>query len=367
MKIFEGAGTIPAANNIQMDVVGYGNNPNGYDSFFAEHGSQLFMTGTEKATPNFPVHVLERIIDENGPYDILHCNRAAGRIQWLAIGKKKGIPVRIYHLHNPYYPQRNWLAIGIAHLKKFWIKRYLTHAFFASEDAKKSFLGKGTFVPDWAYTVNNPTDFEQFRSTKKREEIRKELGISEKMFVFGNVARLTKEKNHSFLLNVFSVVHSRQKNSCLLLIGDGKLRSSLEQQAKRLGISEKVRFLGFRKDTPDLLATMDVFVFPSLFEGLGISLLEAQAAGLPSVISENVPKEATIIEPLVTRLPLSASVERWADAVLAAGAAGTSPAANGMPTRQEAYEQMLACRYSLPVASKAITELYLALYDKSSM
>ena len=147
----------------------------------------------------------------------------------------------------------------------------------------------------------------------ERRKVRTELGIEDNI-VLGNVANFTPAKNHSFLLDVFYRYHKVNKKSKLLLIGDGPNKGNIEKKIEKLGLQEAVILTGVRKDVNRLLQAMDVFVFPSIYEGLPVTMVEAQTAGLPCVISENVPKETDITN-LVTRISLDASLSHWVAAI----------------------------------------------------
>ena len=153
-------------------------------------------------------------------------------------------------------------------------------------------------------------------SPEKRREIRVELGYLPEELVIGHVGRMTYEKNHDFILQIFKCICSMKDKVRLILVGDGKLRDELESKAEKLGLSEKISFLGIRADVNKVMQAMDIFVFPSLFEGLPVTMVEAQAAGLPCVISNRVPNECIITDGLVTIKNLSESPEEWAKHIL---------------------------------------------------
>ena len=152
-----------------------------------------------------------------------------------------------------------------------------------------------------AQIIINGVDIRKYTYTKEREEkMRKELGLGDEPVV-GHVGRLSKEKNHSFLFRIFQEIQKKESSVVLLLCGGGDeaQKKQLEEEAEALGIRDSVRFLGVRRDVPDVLQVMNVFVFPSLFEGYPISLIEAQAAGLPTFGSkEAVPKEMGLTKEL---------------------------------------------------------------------
>lgn len=150
-----------------------------------------------------------------------------------------------------------------------------------------------------------------------RSTLRSELGIGNETLVIGHVGRFMFQKNHSFLLDVFSELHQRHPDSVLLLIGEGELESAVQQKAKELCPNGSVRFLGVRQDVDQLYSVMDVFCLPSFYEGFPVVLLEAQANGLPCVVSYQVSAEAAI-HPNVSRISLSESPAHWASACLGA-------------------------------------------------
>lgn len=164
--------------------------------------------------------------------------------------------------------------------------------------------------------IRNGIDFNRFRNIEEtKDEIRKELNISNNSYVIGQVGRFAYQKNPEFTVEVFNKLQKQQPNSHLLLIGRGKQEESLRKQIKELGIDDKVSILTNRTDIPKLLKAMDVFMLPSRFEGLGIVLIEAQVAGLPCVTSDNVPQEAYQSKN-ITRLSLSEDKQKWVDALL---------------------------------------------------
>lgn len=160
--------------------------------------------------------------------------------------------------------------------------------------------------------IKNGIDLSKFHpSPEDASEIRTVLSINSDTFVVGHVGRFSEQKNHAFLLEVFKEILVMKENSHLLLVGDGELESSIREKMKHLGIDSKVTILSNRCDIPDLLNAMDVFVFPSLFEGLGMALVEAQAVGVRCVVSKNVNPEA-FVSNLVVVESLDDPAEKWA-------------------------------------------------------
>ena len=164
-------------------------------------------------------------------------------------------------------------------------------------------------------TIKNALDVNRLGySPDTREIYRKQLNLDGK-FVIGHIGRFDAMKNHAFLIRLFNLVHERQPNATLLLIGDGEQRAVIESLIRKLSLEDVVKVLGTRSDVVELLQTMDVFVFPSIAEGLGISVIEAQATGLQCVVSNSVPNDVKITR-LVTFLDLRDPMDVWAETII---------------------------------------------------
>jgi glycosyltransferase involved in cell wall biosynthesis len=146
--------------------------------------------------------------------------------------------------------------------------------------------------------------------------MRASLGVPQDALVIGHVGRFTPQKNHAFWLRVAVRLADRRDDVHFVLVGDGELRPAFEEQVRQRGLQDRFTLTGVRSDVPHVLRAMDVFLFPSHFEGLGIVLLEAQATCLPCVVSDSVTPEATVVERQVSRLSLAASPATWAEKVL---------------------------------------------------
>ena len=172
------------------------------------------------------------------------------------------------------------------------------------------------FDIDNTVVIRNGIDFRRFQNiSESKENIRKFLGIPDNVYVIGHIGRFNDQKNHDFLIDIFSEVCKKRDDAFLLLIGSGELMNTVKAKIDRLNLTDKVLILSHRSDIPQLLKSMDVFVFPSKFEGLGIALIEAQVAGLRCIISDTVPKEAFKTE-LAVPVSLGESPERWAEIIL---------------------------------------------------
>lgn len=214
-------------------------------------------------------------------------------IEPLKYAKKYGIKVRVLHSHSSSV-SGNKIHYILHALKKPVVHTWATHYLGCSDKANKWFykytgvLGQSIFVP-------NGIDVSKYVYNEKiRETIRKGLSIPENHVVIGHVGRIMWIKNHEFLIDIFNEYHKTNPNSTLVLIGTGPLLDRMQNKVKDLGLEEYVRFTGVRSDINELLQGLDIFVMPSIYEGLPVVLVEAQAAGLPALVSDTISKDSKI-------------------------------------------------------------------------
>ena len=277
--------------------------------FFELSGSQ------RKVSENYK---LFRLLLREQRWDVLHLNAFQGlSLRYLRLAKEEGVPVRIAHSHNTSLRKSlsRPLKLLIHRLAKKRYTAYATSLWACSGDAA-DFLFDTQILRQNGYTfVPNGIDTERFRFDPAiRETVRTKLGFTGK-YVIGNVGRLCYHKNQEFLLDVFSAVSKQRPESLLLLAGEGEDRPRLEQKAKELDIADKVVFYGLSDQIEQLFWAMDVFVFPSRFEGLGIVAIEAQAAGLNVICSEYVPKEV-YVTPLAQKQFFADGAALWARRII---------------------------------------------------
>lgn len=233
-------------------------------------------------------------------YDIAYAHMTLTNFFPLFVAKYCGIKTRISHSHLA--ESRNLYTNILA-----WLTRMVSTDYIAcGEKAGRFLYGKKPFT-----IFNNAVNLNSYVfNSKKRVKARKALEIGEDTVVLGNVGRFSKQKNHIFLLKLFAEYHNYNRNSVLLLIGDGELKNYLKKEAYNLKIDKSVKFLGQLDDVTDMLQAMDLFVQPSLFEGLSLAAIEAQAAGVPCVFSDSVTKE-TKLTPNVSFISLNAPITEW--------------------------------------------------------
>lgn len=297
-------------NQIQFDFLTHRDFRADYDDEIESLGGKIYHLPRLVPWRSSYLRALDAFFAEHPEYRIVHVHQDCLSAVILKAAKKRGVPVRIAHSHSSNQDK------NLKYLIKLYYRRQIpqsaTQLFACGREA-----GEWMFRGAPFQVLNNAIDAKQYQYNPVRaSQMRSKLGIPENSFVVGHVGRFSLTKNHTFLLDVFTEIQKRQENAVLLLVGDGNLRASIEEKAKFLGLSEKVIFTGVRSDVPDLMQAMDVFVFPSLYEGLGIVAIEAQAAGLPCVLSEGVPIAACVTD-RATRISLSDLPSSWAERVLA--------------------------------------------------
>ena len=236
-------------------------------------------------------------------------------IDYLKYAKKYNIKYRIIHCHNS--QNMDSFLRGILHRwNRIFIKKYATDFWSCSDDANNWFYSKNIINSDKYLLVKNAIDLDKYKFNEEiRNQYRKLLKI-ENNLVIGHIGRFHFQKNHEFLINVFNEIQKRNTNSKLLLIGIGEDIEKIKDKVNKLKLEDKVLFLYSRDDVECLLSAMDIFVFPSLFEGLPVAILEAQANGLPIIASKGgVPSKAKMVENFEF-ISLQDKAEYWAEKII---------------------------------------------------
>ena len=264
-------------------------------------------------------HRMFRNILRREKYDVLHMNiYHALSLYYARIASELGVPVRIAHAHTSGLRKSPTLALKllINNVSRKRFTRYAT-ALWACSEASAGFIFDGKALRERGYEfIPNGVELDRFAfDPAARERVRAELDL-EGRFIIGNVGRLCRQKNQEFLIDVFAELAQRSPESVLLLVGaDENRKSFLERRAAGYGLLDRVVFYGLSDRVSELLQAMDVFVFPSLFEGLGLAPIEAQASGLPVVCSDGEPREVAITEDIEFH-SLGEPLSAWADAIM---------------------------------------------------
>ncbi len=253
---------------------------------------------------------LKKIMKE-GCYDAVHAHTSYHSGLVMLAAKKVKIPVRITHARTTGSKQKNMLKKLFLKFGKYLINKNSTHRFAVSREAGKFLFNKKEFQ-----VIPNAIDLKRYISNfADKNQIKNNLNIAEEEIIIGHVGRFDSMKNHKFIVEWFNQYRKSNDNIRLLFIGDGMLRKDIEKQVSDLGLSKYISFLGIRGDVPRLISVFDVLIFPSIYEGLPGTVLEAQASGVPVVGSYAIPNEADLGLGLLERLYLDESFQVWNDAV----------------------------------------------------
>jgi glycosyltransferase involved in cell wall biosynthesis len=263
---------------------------------------------------------LRRIVRQHGPYDILHVHGSnPNGLLALLFAKPLGIPATIVHSHNDLTPLlqiRGFAYRSYVSLTLQCLRRFADSGFAVSARAAESMFGSSWQRDSRWSLLHCGVDFEPFADAPDRG-LRERLSIPADAFVIGHVGRFHEQKNHAFLVLVAEEAVKRNPRAHFLLIGDGELRAGIVADVERRGLAPHFTFVSDTLAVPQfMLSAMDCLAFPSRYEGLGLVAVEAQAAGLPCVISDRVPREVIVDPGLVTVLPLEGSPASWAAALL---------------------------------------------------
>lgn len=288
---------------IQFDFIAHSSVDPSYIDEIRSLGGRVYMMppfgiGTVREIANKYKGILSETM-----YGAVHCHMANAAFLYLRIAQQKGIKLRILHSHQNQYADtvshkiRNVVLVAMG-------KPYATMRMAPSKSAGDFLFGTKPYL-----LLPNAIDLEKFRFNPEiRKNTRSDLGVGNDTFVLGTVGRLVPQKNQIFMVNLMPSILKYHPDTQLLIIGEGNLRSLLEERISELRITQNVKLLGIRTDISGLLNALDCFVFPSIYEGLGEALIEAEVNGIPSIASEGVPREAMIAE-TCKRIPLDQN--RW--------------------------------------------------------
>lgn len=334
---------------VQFDFVQNSSEPAVYDEEILALGGKIYHCPHYSGKNHFQYtkwwHDFFR--DHPGRYPIVHGHLGSTAAIYLSIARKYG-SYAIAHSHSA--------GMGDGKFRLFsYPTRFVADYFFAcSAQAGINRFGKKVGTDRQRCRVlNNAIDTKRFVfSGETQSRMRQELNIPDGAVVVGHLGRFRAEKNHLFLLDVFARIHRDHPDSVLLLVGDGELRPQIEGKIAEEQLQEHVILAGARSNTWDYYNAMDVFVLPSIYEGVPVSLVEAQASGLPCVVSANVPREAAITDS-VRFLALDCGADTWAETVFGEAA---SP-------RRHVLDQLKAAGYDIAETAKWLEKYYLRVVD----
>ena len=287
---------------------------------------------------------IRSIVKDNGYKCALRTSQHSLSALELLAAWLGGAKVRIFRSSNSNTTTGSKKQLLLHKLCGFMPRLFANVRIAPSTEAAEFMFGKGSVKKGKAGLLHNAVDLGIYRfDPEARAKHRSKLQVEDKL-VIGHVGRFNQQKNHSFLLDIFGQIAAQRDDAVLLLIGGGELEQSVRQKTEALGVADKVIFAGVRDDVPQLLSAIDVFVFPSLYEGMPNTVIEAQATGLPCVIADTITREANITG-LVQYLPLG-NAQRWAETAVAA-----------VGERKDTHGQFMENRYSIDGIAQDFVQL----------
>jgi glycosyltransferase involved in cell wall biosynthesis len=298
-------------NKIQFDfVVNERETEYAYEAEIRELGGRIYHMPSYKIANYFTYkRAWKRLLCEHPEWSIVHGHHTSPAFIYLTVANSLN-RVTIAHSHTA--GSERSLRSRTKVLTRYPLRYIADYLFACSSSAAKWMFGTHSAS---ASIVNNSIDTHKFVFNEVvRKDIREKFKI-DNQFVIGHVGSFQTPKNHNFLIDIFKAIHERNIKTVLILVGDGDLRQSIERKVAQLGLSDSVIFTGIRSDIPNLLQAFDVFLFPSLYEGLPVTLIEAQAAGLKIIASDSITDEVKLTD-LIEIVSLKQSGEYWAEKVL---------------------------------------------------
>ena len=338
--------------HVQFDFISYSQQEADYDQEIKRnHGRVFQLTKTNSLKQIYDV------IKKYGPYDVVHAHTLFHCGIANLAARLAGVKVRIAHAHTTFDESNNVRRNLYMKGMRVIIQLFSTNLLACSRGAGAYLFGRKGIAKQMYSYFPNTIDYATFltASAPEVQQFKKEAGLEQRI-VIGHVGRFTEAKNHHFLLNIMQAAKTVVKKDVsltLLLVGDGDMRAEIEAEAANRGLQDVIHFAGKRDDVATMLHSMDVFVFPSTFEGLGLVLLEAQASGLPCVVSEAIQPEADLKLDLMHQLDLADGPVLWAQKMLA------------LSSKKEADTQKITRRfeedgYSLTKVISMLMQIYQA-------
>lgn len=337
-------------SKVQFDFLTHREEDGAYDDEIKALGGRIYKA-PRLMPQNYPRYFsfMKKFFRDHPEYRVVHSHIDAMSSFPLRAARKANIDVRIAHSHSSKLDRD--IKLPIKYISKLLIPKYANCFFACGKKAGNFLFGKKEF-----YLVNNAVDLYKFGFNENiREKIRRDIGADEDCFVLGHVGRYIYIKNQKFLLDVFKLILEKKENSILLLIGMGPDEKELRQKVKELGIEKKVRFLINKANVHELYQAMDCFVMPSLFEGLPVVGVEAQANGLTCLFSDKISKEV-IMTNNSRMINLELGAQQWANHIL-----DMEKSRNTL-----AREELKKANYDVANEAEKLMNVYINLYEKGN-
>lgn len=294
----------------------------------------------------------QRLLGGSSRWAALHSHVRSTAALYVPIARRNGMKT-IVHSHSTC--ESAGLKGLVKRVMELPLRRIADYHFACSEEAGRWLFGDRLFDKGDVTIVPNAIETKKYVYDEKiRSAVRRELGIGD-VPIFGHVGRLSKPKNHLFLLKVFEEILKTRSDAKLVLVGDGELRQLIEDAVSEKSLDDSVLMLGHRDDANRLYQAMDVLLMPSLYEGLPVTLVESQAASLPAVITDTITKEVDIVNGLIRRVSLHSPIEKWAEASLSfLGIARANTSAH-----------IATAGFDVAIAAGRLTDLYMKMNGSS--
>jgi glycosyltransferase involved in cell wall biosynthesis len=297
-------------SKIQFDFMVHRSEEGHYDKEIQRLGGKIHrMPKIKPGNYRKYFKLLDKFFADHREYRVVHSHNNENSSFVLKSAKKAGVPCRIAHSHLS--------DLGIDYKLPFRL-----YARYAMKDHPSSYFACSEKAGQWLFrkkeiiVLNNAVNVNEFKYDEAvRKKIRNEMGVHENQLLIGHIGRFNKQKNHEYLIDIFQEIHKKKPDAVLMLIGDGDLRSGIKKKIDNLDLTSNVKFLGVRSDISSLMQAMDIFLFPSLFEGLPVVLVEAQAAGLKCIVSDTITEESNLTGN-VEYVSLKKSPKEWASILL---------------------------------------------------
>lgn len=331
----------------QIDIAVNNEKEDGIGDVLRQYGCRIYILPYFKVYNYFSFVKAWRSFLKQHTYSIIHAHSTNSASIYLKIAKKFGC-VTIAHSHSDGYrgnrlqkELKKHFAKGVGEFADYW--------FACSDKAAERLFGAAYKLYPRYFEIPNAINAEKYLyDGKKAKEIRESIGVKEDEFLCGHAGTFSQPKNHEFLIDVFNEVQKRNNKAKLLCCGSGALMPQIKDKAKELGILDRIIFPGVVMNINEYMMAMDVFIFPSLFEGFGIAILEAEATGLPVVMSDVIPSVVDMTD-LVHRHSLNDSFSVWADTICDIKIINNRSAYN---------EVIVGSKYNMRTSAELVTTLY---------
>lgn len=336
-------------DKIQFEFCYFVDREDTYEEDINSLGGRVIRIPRPSLSRSFLVELNNFFKQQKDAYLALHIHEVYLTFLFAPIVKRNGIKNIITHSHATMYSDKKSNALR-NRILCMPIKKLANYHYSCSEAAGKFLYGNKYFDAGKVKVINNAINCESYKfNLEIRDGMRRKLGLKDHL-VIGNVGRFNEPKNHLFLIEIFHCMRQNNEKVKLLLVGDGPLFQNIKERVDKLNLNNDVIFLGRRKDIPDILQAMDIFLLPSLYEGLPVVGVEAQASGLPIVLSDTITREIGLFN--YKYISLKRSSEYWAEEVLKV---------ENIKNRKKAYLDIKEKGFDIKQEAKKLESMYLEM------